>query len=47
MRWLCARELASRPRSDDYRIAIAGDSAGGGLVVAAMLAIRDHRECRP
>ena len=40
-RYLLAREI--RPG----RIAIAGDSAGGGLVVAAMLAIRDHRECRP
>jgi acetyl esterase/lipase len=29
------------------RIAIAGDSAGGGLVVAAMLAIRDARLAQP
>jgi acetyl esterase/lipase len=36
-RYLLARGLKSG------RIAIAGDSAGGGLVVAAMLAIRDGR----
>ena len=34
---LSARRAASSPE----RIAIAGDSAGGGLVVAAMVAIRD------
>jgi monoterpene epsilon-lactone hydrolase len=40
-RYLLAREI--RPG----RIAIAGDSAGGGLVVAAMLAIRDAGLAQP
>jgi monoterpene epsilon-lactone hydrolase len=40
-RFLLARGI--RPN----RIAIAGDSAGGGLVVAAMLAIRDARLAQP
>jgi acetyl esterase/lipase len=40
-RYLLARGLKSG------RIAIAGDSAGGGLVVAAMLAIREARLPQP
>ncbi len=40
-RFLLARGIAPR------RIALAGDSAGGGLVVAAMLAIRDAGLAQP